>query len=198
MCEIYQRMNCKNIQFISSVLLVTIFITCCKKSSQGSELPDITQTGKNTFGCRINESIWIPNQKCDFFTDPCIALDVSVLKAYPDSSLPLGLDMLFGSKVDGGNTFMTMISRNIQAPPYSYIFKTGNIFDSLGIMYVTANAYAYYSRPNFGGSVELTKIDTTAKILSGIFAFTLYGSNGDSVVVTDGRFDLKFFVCKCK
>jgi hypothetical protein len=190
-------MNLKNSQFVSCIILVSIFIICCKKSSSGPELPSVAQLGKNTFGCKINGSIWVPNQKCNFFSNPCSAMDVSLIKAYPDSSLPLALDVSFGTKIDGGNTYMSMISKNIQAPPYSYFSKIGNIFDSLGIMYVTSTAYVFYSRPNFGGSVEITKIDTTARILSGVFSFILYGSNGDSVIVTDGRFDLNFNVCKC-
>ena len=44
---------------------------------------------------------------------------------------------------------------------------------------------------------EVTKFDTTNQIVSGIFDFTLYQSSGDSIRITEGRFDLKFLVCKC-
>ncbi|HWY34933.1 MAG TPA: hypothetical protein VNX68_09820, partial [Nitrosopumilaceae archaeon] len=43
--------------------------------------------------------------------------------------------------------------------------------------------------------LQISKLDTVNKIVSGTFAFTLYGVIGidtlDSVVVTNGRYDLQ-------
>jgi len=87
--------------------------------------------------------------------------------------------------------------------PYpSYISHTGNIFDSLDISFKkesccdTYNAIPLYSP----GTVMITKLDTSNKIISGTFSFNLYtyiGQDLDSVVITDGRFDLKFEASIC-
>jgi hypothetical protein len=86
----------------------------------------------------------------------------------------------------------------ISLSPYpTYISHTGNIFDSLEITFSKGFCCDTYSAiPNYSpGSVNVTKLDTANKIMSGTFSFNLYtyiGQDLDSVVITDGRFDLKF------
>jgi hypothetical protein len=71
------------------------------------------------------------------------------------------------------------------------------VIDSIKIVYSTApfNMYQnyYYAGNTSPRYFNITKLDTLNKIISGVFAFTLYGQNGlggtDSVVITDGRFD---------
>ena len=80
----------------------------------------------------------------------------------------------------------------------SYIYGIGNVADSMSVDFRTdADDYtSVYGDPN--NIFQITKLDTVNKIVSGIFSLALYDhpSNRpyDSIVVTDGRFDLQFGV----
>src|SRR5450432_3728613 len=75
-----------------SLLFCILFINGvhCRKSNPGRpKLPDISENGGNTFGCKLNGDVWVPNAACDNFGDPCAGMDVSVFRATPSDSLPL-------------------------------------------------------------------------------------------------------------
>ena len=132
------------IKRILCVSILLAFIIQCKKSSPSQELPPITQDGKNTFGCKVNGQVWIPNIECNFFTDPCGSMQVSVVRAYPDSAVPLAIDFSFGNKTNGLTTYLSMISRFITGPPRSYFREQGVIFASLTILYIS-NGNDFYA-----------------------------------------------------
>ena len=50
---------------------------------------------------------------------------------------------------------------------------------------------AYYTTTNYKGSVTLTRIDTVAKIAAGTFQFTGVNRTGQTVTVSEGRFDVR-------
>ena len=78
------------------------------------------------------------------------------------------------------------------------IMQTGNIIDSVDLVFFKLGSQYYNHPPNHSsGVVNITKLDTVNNIISGIFAFTLYKSTDDSVAVTDGRFDLTYNACLC-
>ncbi|MBS1973628.1 MAG: hypothetical protein JST13_04710 [Bacteroidetes bacterium] len=80
-----------------------------------------------------------------------------------------------------------------------YIYGTGNIADSLDIKCSPIGSSSFYRKYiNLGNNVfQVTKLDTVNNIFSGTFSLTLYvlsGNNNqyrDSIIITDGRFDLK-------
>ena len=73
------------------------------------------------------------------------------------------------------------------------LYRTGNIADSLFISYLDSSGFYY--RLHNSGEVELNKLDTVNGIISGTFQFTLFNNaTGDSLMVTDGRFDFRFGV----
>lgn len=79
--------------------------------------------------------------------------------------------------------------------PYTGIHGTYNYFDSLDVEYTSPHSiYSSVTPYNQPGrnSIQINTLDTVKGIIAGTFAFTLYGSPTDSLVVTDGRFDLKF------
>jgi hypothetical protein len=181
---------------------ITLFFLCvnqsCKKSFPPQlTLPPITEQGYNTFGCKVDGRIWIPNAKCNFFTDPCRAIFVSVIPANNINKLPVGISISAANISGAGSTHFHLVSKYISNPPATYISMPGNIFDSLDIEYLTGNVTIYHVSPFKPGAVEINKLDALNGIVSGTFAFNLYDAYGDSVVVSDGRFDLLFSVCKC-
>jgi hypothetical protein len=166
----------------------------CKKNNSGLQLPAITQEGKNTFGCKIDGKVWIPSWPCVDIVGGTAEINYNIVPVTQSVSLPLVWVSLLGNYKENESTFFLQ-----QAPTLSdhLIYHEGNIIDSIKIVFSTApfNMYQnyYYAGNTSPRYFNITKLDTLNKIISGAFAFTLYGQNGlggtDSVVITEGRFD---------
>jgi len=171
-------------------------LQCRKYQGPSTELPPITQEGKNTFGCKIDGKVWVPYYSCiGFSANPCGELAVNVFRTNKDSSFPVSFSIKAGQKARD-NSFNSF---TIETPTNKGIFGTGNKFDSLEIHFLRPvvqfyENYNYYQKQE---KFEITRLDFNNKIISGVFEFTLYKSMTDSIKITEGRFDLKFSVCKC-
>ncbi|HEY2722409.1 MAG TPA: hypothetical protein VGI82_11825 [Chitinophagaceae bacterium] len=178
------------------LLFFAIILCLCSKHKDNSsqQLPPVTETGKNIFGCNIDGSVWLPHFSCGgLSTDPCgeiftnishavpgkpaISIEISASVKYPDNSVSY---FLFTSP---NGTGIQTIGEKIDSVSFEY-FKPGSI--------------QYVRNPqNVNDHFFISKLDTINKIISGTFGATLYRSPTDSVKVTDGRFDLVFSACKC-
>ncbi|SDC85534.1 hypothetical protein [Williamwhitmania taraxaci] len=59
--------------FILTIILFCILIVGCKKEELPEKLPELTIVGANTFGCMINNEIYIPeHRKVTFALNPII------------------------------------------------------------------------------------------------------------------------------
>jgi hypothetical protein len=157
----------------------------------------MSQEGKNTFGSLVNGEVWIPYYQCGLinFLTHCEELQSVVTPLDTTSKLPLEVDLFTSRKIAGGS-FTSFIIR-------TRILKTGK-FDSTFIAIYTRDSISYqpqYPLNNASNAITINKLDTINQIISGTFYFTLYGpygpTNGDSVVVTDGRFDVTYNACLC-
>ena len=191
-------MNSPAMKKIPIGLLVFILLSGfphCKKS-QRFFLPPISDQGKNSFGCLVNGQIWVPFYPCNTWSGTS---QIVYYFQQKDSSsiLPLVFFLKAANSTGGGSSW-DFASGSRQA---DHIYGPGNIIDSLDITYWSTNGELYRNTNFFPGSsspryMQITKLDTVNKIFSGIFAFTLYGGTPnsnffDSVIVTEGRFDLK-------
>lgn len=181
------------------VLLVTSSLQCHKHKDEPQkekELPPITQEGKNAFGCRINGEVWVPYYSCSgMSSNPCGELVVDVHQISPNDPSLFSLNIAAEQKKEDNS--LTVFS--IHTLMNQGISSTGNKIDSLTINFQRPVAQLYYNY-NYYNKIEkfeISKLDTVNKIISGLFELTLYKSPSDSVMITDGRFDLKFQVCKC-
>jgi hypothetical protein len=175
----------------------------CRKNVPAPGLPPITEQGRNSFGFKLNGNTWVPYYDCGWFSGPSSAL---IFITYRDSlgnyAWPIGFE-LRAQRVSANSTSYFEMKTRFSVFPYpSYISHTGNIFDSLEISYQKESCCdTYRSIPNYSpGTVLVTKLDTANKIISGTFSFNLYtyiDQTLDSVVITDGRFDLKFDASIC-
>jgi len=191
------RNKAKTLQaFLFLVLALFVGLHCKKTSDTTEQLPPATQQGKNTFGFKFNGEVWLPNIKCGYFSSPCGALALTVLPSNNVDSLPVALSLSAARKNSSTSSFLQFVTKGISNPPTSYFSKIGNIFDSLDIEYSTSGLKIFYTRPDHPGHVDITKLDIKNQIISGQFAFTLFNGQ-DSVVISDGRFDLKFGACLC-
>jgi hypothetical protein len=173
------------------LLLLLVAGPQCKKSSPPPNiLLPATQEGKNTFGCKVNGEVWIPYYHCGFGTSGCDELGFHVYSSDSVNKLPLQFSLVTERSISDNNYSAFFINTY-----RANITQTGNIYDSVSIWCVIG--HDYYTQSFYAGSMNLTKLDTVNNIMSGTFSFTQYNTPNDSVVVTDGRFDLTFNACLC-
>jgi hypothetical protein len=69
-----------------------------------------------------------------------------------------------------------------------------NLAGRIGIEYLDINGTFQYdsSNPHSHGSLELTTYDKTNKKVAGSFSGVIYGALGDSVVITNGKFNINY------
>jgi hypothetical protein len=176
------------------LLVVATSGICCKKHNHPKEdvLPPITQEGKNTFGCRINGKVWVPYYPCFGLPAGAMALSYEIRPFYDTAILPIFFSLRAGNNANGGSGFFIGQNSTIS----DRIFRPGNIIDSILINFTSNTGHGYYNFDTVPGSSPkeflITKLDTAKGIVSGTFAFTLYSSPNDSIVFSDGRFDLQF------
>lgn len=166
------------------------------KDEPSKELPPITQEGKNTIGCKINGEIWVPYYSCNGMSaNPCGEIAVDVHQINPNTPQLVSLNIAIEQKIEDNS----ITGFSIHTGTNQGISSIGNKIDSLTVYFGKPVAQLYYNYNYYSKAekFEITKLDTAQKIISGIFELTLYKSPSDSLKITDGRFDLKFQVCKC-
>ena len=171
--------------FILFLSLVTI--TSCKKEKLTKE----TQVGANTFSCKINGVVHIPNNEAFSVEAISLILYTNAEPGYFDLSLLTNY-----SREKPSEKIYIILSKIKQVGVYklssnelrygTYILNVQN--NSTGRFGVTYDSKAFNK-----GEVNITKLDRENKIISGTFWFEATNENdpNDKVTVTEGRFDLK-------
>jgi hypothetical protein len=180
------------------ILLYSTFLVNgrCKKDKLDppTVLPPITQTGANTFGCRVNGEVWVPFEKCGIGSNPCGEIVVDIVRT-SQNQLPVEIHIGAGQrKRDNTSTAFSIQTKTNQS-----IYSAGNKIDSVTINFRKNDGSLYYNY-NYYSKIErfeITKLDTINKIIAGTFELTLYASPTDSLKITEGRYDLKFQACTC-
>ena len=188
-----------SLSYLGFLFLLFFSNTHCRKSSPPPNiLPPVTQEGKNTFGCKVNGEVWIPYYQCEVINifSKCKELQTVMTSADTTSKLPIDFELSVSRELTPDGSFSSFIIG-------ARILKTSK-FDSFLTVDYRKDSISYspqYPVSNASNAITLTKLDTVNQIISGTFYFTLYGpygpTNGDSVVITDGRFDLTYNACLC-
>lgn len=175
--------------------------TSCKKdvpepnTQTDIQLPAITTSGKNTFGCYINGDLFIPKgtinyraiQYPRYYTDNGY-LDIRVrnVKDFEDwLSIYIFTDNIFGTgdysiNPNALNTPVPCLERKI---------------DTVISGYETFAIPPYFVDTTKTNLVKITRLDLEAGIVSGEFEFTATSEYfNDTIKVTQGRFDLNSLV----
>jgi hypothetical protein len=175
----------------STLLLVCV---CCKKNHLPATLPSITQEGKNTVGFSLNGEVWLPYYKCNLGANPCGEISARYGPPYGPNNI---IAFQVARQRNGALSALTI---NSLFP----ITTIGNKYDSINIEFMGENSSGNnneWSKSYIGpaGSFEITRLDSINKIISGIFSFTLFESNGSgrSIQITEGRFDFRMNACIC-
>ncbi len=115
-------------------------LQCRKYEGPPTELPPITQEGKNTFGCKIDGKIWVPYYSCrGFSANPCGELFSHVFSTNGNATLPLSINMNAAIKTKD-NSFSAF---SIQTGTNEGIFDVGNKIDSITLSYLSPTGHLY-------------------------------------------------------
>ena len=171
-----QRIN-RTYIIVCILALAFIFSNCYKQNL--NELPVETQTGSNTFGCKVNGVIYRP-----------VGVPFSLSYAYDVRYSKANKVVSISTR--NGDQFLRIVLDSVYQP------GTYPIFNPIKNSFNYANAsldsacveFANYNSTQIG-SVIITRIDTINKIVSGRFSGILTKSSCDNINITEGRFDYK-------
>ena len=157
-------------------------------------LPPATQEGKNTIGCKINGKVWVPRVPFGAVTYTDITLFVGEQNNYGAGNCVFNLVDIDEGIEDWfailfGPNYFKPIEYHCTPPPYVENYCVAKL-SRLGQYYDLD-----YSIDNNSNQFVITKIDTVQNFISGTFKFTFYNvdNKNDSLKITDGRFDLKYY-----
>ncbi|HPG10126.1 MAG TPA: DUF6252 family protein [Chitinophagaceae bacterium] len=169
------------------ILIAFLAFAACKKKI--TELPAVTQTGANTFGAKVNGSLWVPQG-----FGPIPANDILEARM-------IGRDIIINARNFASSPNETEFELRINDvnAPGTYLLNTDVVHPANNV------SYAYYVKRNITpdnewltssastGSVTISKVDTVNWIVSGTFQFDMLNiyNAPQPLSVTEGRFDIK-------
>jgi hypothetical protein len=173
-----------------------IVIACNKSKDELSNLPERTQTGNNTLGFKLNRRVWTINGKyCYNQWGNCRDNPLARYFSYGNGGIVLTSDRVIykGVSVASSETFELSISKSFNRLGVYRLKGVDSLFEA---KFIDNNiSWSYYklvpNRETF--QVNITRLDTIAKVVSGEFSGTLYKNDNlsDSVAISEGRFDIK-------
>ncbi len=182
----------KNLSATKKLLLLLFYLhlagcSGCKDSlSNINQLPPITQDGANTFGAIVNGKVWVPSgfngtPNLQYNYDPGYAYGTLNVGAYRRTDTV---------ENDVTNLGFALDSLNNYQMPHSFALKPNSNmafdYDQYPCVYAAED-----SGTKSSGSITISKLDTTAGIISGTFSGVLIRAGCDTITITEGRFDLK-------
>jgi hypothetical protein len=180
-------------QLLSLLLILTalVVLTFCRKKEEltpkPDELPPITTSGKNTFGCLVNGCVWLPQVHINFgglrrLTASMNAGGVSIqaTKRIVDENIYQGIGIAVHNN--------WLDSMALDYPNDSSIFEREGA--SAGFYNFPTGCELTTDTIN-KGYIKFLRIDHTERIVSGIFEFTVAQPGYDTIRITNGRFDIK-------
>ena len=189
----------KYMRFALAVGLGLLLLTSCIKSGTGTGLPEATQKGANTFGFLLNDNVWIPKGSVSGASRLFMEYDPTLdgigylrISAYnlKDTETFKGNSYfdLYVSPIDGLGMYEADPSDGFPGAQYTNI--------------IADESMCAYRNGVIDGFVNITKLDTEARIISGTFEFTLTATDCypeeqncpacEDIKITDGRFDMSY------
>jgi hypothetical protein len=176
-------------KLITATLLLTVFCFAqCKKNKPDSNgLPSATQEGKNTLGFLLNGQPWKPqgnNGTANLSIDVDFGFNQGVFGIAAYRILSSNNREYFGIGIRDSLNFVTI--------PSLLTMKKYSIANSR--FSTNTCDMSFYDTTVFrNGNLNITKLDKVNRIISGTFNAILFEpSCGDTIKITDGRFDMKF------
>lgn len=173
------------LNILTSLLILVIFGGCEK----GPELTPITQDGRNTFSCKVNGKVWVPDAKGSIFVT-VKPINGGFLRNSFSNSLNISL-VTYRSNGDEIDIYLKLPIVGIHNLEKS-TKRRGDDFNPENYGWYHSSENKNYMTSNTKtGRVTITKADTISGIISGTFDFVAATTSGEIVKVSDGRFDIK-------
>ena len=175
------------------ILLALIAISC--KKELGDKLPQLTCTGQNIFGCKIDGVSWVPKGRYSwsFIEYPTSGgyyaeFNSPLIHVWIQTNDPGGHIDLYIKNYDSYNFLKPgryLLNKNTSSLPFGY-----GIQHSYGTYWF--NDREYITDSLHTGWIDLLKSDSLNGNVCGRFAFDAYNAvDGKTYKITDGRFDYK-------
>jgi hypothetical protein len=180
----------KNIS-LKLIVVCLLLTTCCKNDDDSTnpldQLPPATMTGAQTIGCLVNG---------EPFTDSGI---MNNFYQFVDGEYYLVINWDFDNS-DGYKDGQIAISKIEVQENQTYVLDKSSYTDGdytgAGATFVsnlTETLGQFETNANFTGTIHFTRFDTENFIMSGTFEFQAQEIiSGETITITDGRFDLNF------
>jgi hypothetical protein len=183
----------KNVILTLVLPFVFLCFSCNKEHPPKAVLPSITQEGKNTVGFTIDGAVWLPYNKCSFFSNSCGEIFAGVGQP---AVIAQGMEFMFSRRIESKSSSLHISTMN------TTVTSTGEKIDSVYCNYRGENANGNtgsYTGAMPGSHFIVTKFDTAKQIISGTFELILAEDNrsGRTITLKDGRFDFRFNHCQC-
>jgi hypothetical protein len=173
---------------IAFAIIFVLFtsIQCKKNKTQEAELPPETTTGAMTFGCKVNGKVFVPK---DGRGKPGLFVQYVNLGTGPGSGWFLNIPATnWVPSTPEGVSIVTDSLLIVQGTTYPFKYRKKGF---PGAFY--ENGPAYDATGNYSGELKINKFDNINRIISGTFFFTgTDNSNGQTVSITEGRFDIRY------
>ena len=164
--------------WIVSILISLLLASCCKE--QELILPDATAIGANTFGCYVDDELFVYTGRGGVFGVPKI-------DARYDSTINRLYIYAYTKEHDYiGMSDTIMEVGRAHSLYYAVYEKYDNTYKSRTI---------YRAEDELRGEIYLSKFDRDNKIVSGTFMFTAKNAqNNETKIISNGRFDIKLTI----
>jgi hypothetical protein len=175
-------------------LLISIFISalflngrCRKDNLDSNGLPPATQSGKNTLGLLLNGQPWTPQ---GFNGTANLSIDV-------DLTFNNGIFGISAYRIlsDSNRTYFGVglkDSLNLLSIPATIQLTNQSLY-GINFLKFPCAFYSSDSSTQASGSITISKLDRTNRIIAGTFSATLSMSGCAEIIqITEGRFDMKY------
>ncbi len=176
----------KNLLLLFTALLT---LSCCDSNDgSGDSLPPETQIGANTAGCLLNGKVFLPKQEG---INPALVCNYEFIEGQFYFNLVIRDNRGTGVKSVSVRTNEIDLETN-----ETYILdKENTIFEPFigggGVYGIDATNY-FYTNVIKTGELNISRLDLQNSIISGTFWFDAVNSQGETVEIREGRFDMDY------
>jgi hypothetical protein len=180
-----QKIKIKCLILLPVILLINLLIVSCLKK----DLPEITQSGEETFGMEINGSVWSQDQNY-FYGPEIFYYDDNTLSLYVSNRYGSGFQLyaLIDTNTMNGkiiNSYNTDDTLPINGP---YPINEEKVYKTSLKIYNNEVKNLFYFDMNEPNGITILRLEDT--LVAGTFFLTVKDSIGQFKRITNGRFDL--------
>jgi len=165
----------KHLKILSGLLIAYALNSCSLFSDPEPELPPATQIGANTLGFKANGKNWVPKDEGKYPPTP----NTTQITGGRWNSAMFSIGV---GKIDESNRITSSFDIDL------YDLDINKNYTKISM--TLDNRWT--TNKNYPWKFEITKLDTINRICAGTFSFVGLASDGSTINITDGRFDVKY------